>query len=122
MPRRHYRRIFELEETMETITEVEKDFAYSQGFLETWVDGEKEPVKTHLKEHLVNIVRGMTFYREKFLTSDEDLTTLRGQLNALTTTAAQYLQVIQQQKEMIEEQLIDSQREIHTNKNYIETP
>jgi hypothetical protein len=103
------------------LAEVEKDFAYSQGFLETWVDGENPQVRAHLKEHLDKVVAGMTWYRENYKTLQEDLTNLRGQHNALTVTSAQYLQVIQQQKELIDQQLIDSQKEFHQGK-FIETP
>jgi trans-aconitate methyltransferase len=105
---------------MTTLAEVEKDFAYSQGFLETWVETETNPVvKNHLKEHLENVLKGFTFYREKFTTTADALEILRGHHNTLTATSAQYLQVIQQQKELIDQQLVDSQKEFH--QKFIET-
>jgi hypothetical protein len=105
---------------LKPLHEVESDFAYSKGFLESWVDGEKdEDVKKHLKENLTKVVAGMSWYRENYVSIQEQLAHLRNQYNALTATSAQYLQMIQQQKEMIDQQLVETQKEFHGR--YIET-
>lgn len=102
------------------LADVEQDFAYSQGFLENWVEILPENLKTHIKEHINTIINGMKFYRERFTSIQEDLATVRAQYNSLTALTSTYLQTIQQQKEIIDQQLIESQREAH-RKDLIET-
>jgi hypothetical protein len=91
------------------LTEQQQDFSYSQGFLEEWLKDAPAQVKGHLE----TLVSGLTFYRDRYTAAIQDTDTLRLQYNTLTAQSAQYLQMIQQQKELIDQQLIDSQKDLH---------
>jgi len=91
------------------LTEVELDYGYSQGFLETWL--EKAPAQ--VKENLTVLVGGISAYREKYLLVQKDFNDLQRRYNELMAQSAQYLQFIQQQKELIDNTLIETQREFH---------
>jgi chromosome segregation ATPase len=103
-----------------SLTEPEQDYAYSQGFLETWLKDAPKQVK----EHLQVLVDGISAYREKYISIQEDYKQLQDNYNRLTATSAQYLEFMRQQKEQIDQALIDQQRPFHKSGEpppYIET-
>jgi hypothetical protein len=100
---------------LQPLTDAEKDYAYSQGVLEGWLEKLEPPkVKKELTEHLSILIAASSSYREKYLSIQEDYDRLLKQYNMLMGTSAQYLEVMQQQKEQIDQQLIEQQREFHT--------
>lgn len=94
---------------MKKLTEVEQDYSYSLGFLEQWL---KDAPKQVL-EQLAVLASGIKAYREKYVSIQEDHDNLLARYNTLTAQSAQYLQFIQNQKELLDQALIDSQREFH---------
>jgi hypothetical protein len=83
---------------MKPVQEKEKDIAFSQGFLETWLIGSPPQVK----EHLQTISNGVTYYRDKYIEVQEDLEDALKRYADLTVLSSGYLQLIQQQKELLE--------------------
>jgi chromosome segregation ATPase len=108
---------------MPELQEVELDYSYSQGFLESWFDGEKsENVKKQLKEHVVILAAGVSAYREKYLAAKEDLNDLQQKYNQLMATSAQYLDFMRQQREQLDAALTEQQRPFHQrDEDIIET-
>jgi hypothetical protein len=94
---------------MTTVTEQEQDYAYAEGFLETWL----KDAPAQVKEHLKILANGIQFYREKWRVAAEDLNDTREKYQALTLQSAQHLQFMSQQKEMLDQALIENQRELH---------
>lgn len=91
------------------LTESQLNFSYSQGFLEEWL----RPAPAGVREHLETLVGAITFYKDRASLLEQDNTKLRNDYNNLAAQSAQYLQLIQQQKEMIDQHLIDGQRDLH---------
>jgi hypothetical protein len=92
-----------------SLSEVEQDYAFSQGFIEEWLKN----APSQVKEHLAIFVSGLQAYREKFLSIQEDYDSLLLKYNQLTATSAQYLQFIQTQKQQLDEALIREQQAYH---------
>jgi hypothetical protein len=97
---------------MPELTEVQQDFAYAEGFLESWLKGEPK-TPPQVLEHLKILADGVKHYRDLLGRVQEDYRELERKYNALTAQSAQYLQFISQQKELLDQTLIDQQREFH---------
>ena len=97
------------------LTEPELDYGYAQGFLVEWLKNSPPQVK----EHLQILVDGINFYKDKVRTLEQDLETTNGRYNALTAQTAQYLDLMAQQKDLLDQTLMDNQREHH---RYDEVP
>lgn len=80
------------------LTERDQDIAFSQGFIENWLDITKAP--SQVKEHLKTVSEGVDFYRDQRDAVLEDTRKLQDDYNRLTGLSAQYLQIIQQYKEL----------------------
>jgi hypothetical protein len=93
------------------LTEVEQDYSFSQGFIEEWLKDSPKQVK----EHLATLVSGITAYREKYVTIQEDYDKLLQRYNELTAVSAQHLEFMRQQKEQLDEALVREQRQYHTS-------
>lgn len=96
---------------LQPLEEMEKEIAFSEGFLENWLQTGNAPPQ--VLEHLQKLSNGVKFYRDKFVSAQEDAVDQRTKYNTLTAQTAQYLQHIQQQKEQIDQLLIEQQREFH---------
>jgi hypothetical protein len=99
---------------LQPLTEAERDYAYSEGLLQAWLDKTPEPARKQLLEHLQIMAGAISAYREKYIGIQADYERLQTLYNNLMAASAQYLQVMQQQKEQIDQQLIEQQREFHT--------
>lgn len=88
------------------LTAVEQDYSFSQGFIEEWL----KDAPTQVKEHLQTLAAGITAYREKYVSAQEDYDKLLQQYNQLMATSAQHLQFSQQLKQQLDEALIREQR------------
>jgi hypothetical protein len=100
-----------------SLTETEKDYQYSQGFLERWVElgqTSKPPLPKQIGEHLKVLADGLKAYREKYVAIQEDFDRLNDLYSRLVGLSAQYLETIRFQKEQIDQTLIEQQREFHT--------
>jgi len=107
---------------LEPLNEVEKDYSYSTGLVESWLDFPcaKCGVKTtpaQVKENLSTLIAGISSYREKYLKIQEDYADLQQKYNQLMATSAQYLEFMRQQKQQLDEALIDQQREFHNRED-----
>lgn len=88
------------------LDETDKQIAFSQGFIEKWLDLDpKTPVQ--IKEHLGTLANGVSSYREKYLLVQEDLDDLRKKYTELTALSSSYLQIIQKQKELLDENKLE---------------
>jgi hypothetical protein len=94
---------------MAPLSEEELDYGYSEGFLKTWL--EKAPKQ--VREHLDILVSGITYYRKKVADIEQDLFASNARYNALTAQAATYLEFMSQQRELLDQTLIDNQRDSH---------
>jgi hypothetical protein len=94
---------------MEPLNDQELDTSFAQGFLEQWLKDEPPAVLDNLK----TMVDGVKFYRQKYLDIQSDYAILQDHYNRLTAQSALYLQHMQQQKEQMDQLLIDDQREFH---------
>src|SRR5271166_4506199 len=81
------------------LTEKEKDIAYAQGFLGGWT-----PKEGPVREWLAVLIGGVDYYREKCAAINEDYLGLLERFNQLTAMSAGYLQLVGQQKELIDQQ------------------
>ena len=97
------------------VTKVQKDYGYSQGFLEEWL----KSAPPQVKQHLETLVKGIEHYRNKYLQTQEELAQRQRDYSNLAGLSASYLQQIQQQKEQLDEFLIEEQKPLH--QRYIET-
>jgi hypothetical protein len=95
---------------MNQLTDEERDISFSRGFLEEWL--KDAPSQVH--EHLKIISDAIDFYRQKYLDAQEDAANIRDKYNQLTALAAQHLQHIQQQKETIDQLLLEQQKSYKT--------
>jgi chromosome segregation ATPase len=95
--------------------EVEKNFAYAEGFVENYLKLQKSPVQ--VLEQLRTLTEGVQYYRDKVSQAEEDLNKLQTLYNSLTAQSAQYLEFMRQQKETIDQHLIDTQRDLHDENN-----
>jgi hypothetical protein len=91
------------------LTEVEQDYSFSQGFIEEWLKDAPQQVK----EHLATLVSGIIAYREKYVAIQEDYDKLLQRYNDLTAVSAQHLEFMRQQKEQLDQALIENQRGYH---------
>jgi hypothetical protein len=106
---------------LKPLTDAEKDYAYSQGLLEAWLDEVPqipEKVKQAVHEALATLVGGISAYREKYLAIQEDYDRLLAQYNSLMAQSATQLQIMQSQKEQLDQELIDQQRPLHPEYKY----
>ena len=92
------------------LNEKELDFGYAEGFLVEWLKGSPAQVK----EHLSVLVEAIKFYKDKLADAEADLRDANDKYIVLTAQAAQYLELMSQQKELIDQNLIENQREFHT--------
>ena len=92
------------------LDEKELDFGYAEGFLIEWLKGSPAQVK----EHLSVLVEAIKFYKGKLADTETDLRNANDKYIVLAAQAAQYLELMSQQKELIDQNLIESQREFHT--------
>lgn len=90
-------------------TKAEMDIHYAIGFLLEWV----KDAPAQVKDNLDQVISGVDYYSQKLKFSEEDYQTLNKRYNDLTALTAGYLAMIQQQKEQIDQLLIDSQRDFH---------
>jgi hypothetical protein len=97
------------------LTQSQQDFAYAEGFLISWL--KDSPVQ--IREHLKTLSDGISFYREKLDQSREDYRSLLDKYNQLMGLSSQYLELMKQQKDIIDQNLIDSQREFHGDKDVL---
>jgi hypothetical protein len=93
------------------------NFAYSEGFLQEWLKSQPKQVG----EHLQILLDGIRFYKDKYETANQDLESTRKLYTELTAQSAMYLQLIQQQREMLDQHLVEQQREFHQKTPLIET-
>jgi hypothetical protein len=91
------------------MSDQELDIHFAIGFVREWLRTAPEQVIQHLDE----IISGVDYYRQKYNTLDEDYQILNKRYNDLTALSAGYLQMIQEQKSQIDQLLIDSQRDLH---------
>lgn len=82
------------------LTEKDQEIAFSQGFIENWLDITNAPVQ--VKEHLKTVSGGVDFYRAQRDAVLQDARKLQDDYARLTGLSAQYLQIIQQYKEVNE--------------------
>jgi hypothetical protein len=101
------------EDIVEQLNEKELDISHVQGFLEEWL--KDEPVV--VKENLQTLIDGVAHYRQRYLDGQEDYARLLENYNRLAGLSAQYLQQAQQQKEQMDQFLIEDQREFHRRDN-----
>jgi len=92
---------------MHEITDQEEQIAFSEGLLEGWI---KDAPKQIL-EALQILSSGVKYYREKYTDIQEDYEKLQTMYNALVVQSAQHLKFAEQQKQLLDEYLIESQRE-----------
>jgi hypothetical protein len=98
------------------LTEQELDISMAVGFLNEWLKDAPQAVKDNLKV----LSDGVKFYREKYTDTLDDYTTLSVRYSDLTSLSAGYLELIRQQRDQIDQQLIESQREFHKDENNLE--
>lgn len=93
------------------LTEAEKDYTFSLGFLQEWL----KDAPAAVKEQLATLASGVTAYREKYVSIQEDFDKLNAQHNQLLQSSAQFLEFMRQQKERIDqtEALIEEQKGDH---------
>lgn len=91
------------------LTDKELDVSYAIGVIEAWLEREPQSVRDYFQE----VVDGVTFYRDKYLAMQEDVTSLTSKYSQLTAQTAVYLQKIQEQDDQIKELLIETQRDLH---------
>lgn len=90
-------------------TDVEEDFAYCEGLLREWLVDQPGQVK----EALETLARGITHYRGKVVEGAENFAELQTKYNALLVQSAQHVAFMAQQRELLDQTLMDQQREIH---------
>lgn len=99
---------------LKPLEEKEIDVAYDIGLVREWLAGAKNPATPdQITEAFQEIVTGINFYREKYIMIQQDLIQLQNNYNALAGQSALYLEQIQQQRQHIDQLLIDDQREVH---------
>jgi hypothetical protein len=86
----------------EELFEKEKDIAYAQGFLGSWV-----PKEAPVREWLAVLIAGVDHYKAKCDAIRQDYQDLLMKYNQLTALSAGYLQHMGQQKELIDQQLTE---------------
>ena len=101
---------------MDPLTEQQLDISFAQGLLEGWVDGEKEPTRTTLRENLKQLTDGIDMYRTSLQTVKTDYALLLERYNNLTSLSAQYLGLISELRQQNQDLLIETQREFHTER------
>lgn len=94
---------------MENLIDKELDIAFDQGLLEGVLVNAPTPVKDALK----GLIDGVEHYRQKYADSEERYAVLQAQYNHLTSLSAQYLGMIQTQREQMDQLLIESQKDLH---------
>lgn len=95
------------------LTNAELDYQYSQGFLERWLEIITPAPPKQIKEHLDVLVGGIKAYREKYISIQEDYNKLNELYIKLAGLSAQYLETMKQQREQIDQELMEQQREFH---------
>lgn len=91
------------------VSEQELDISYAGAFLKEWLKDAPEQVKINLN----TVIDGVKLYRDKYFTEAEDFAGLQARYNELTGLTAGYLQLIQQQRQLLDEVLIEQQRDLH---------
>lgn len=96
---------------IQPINEAEQDYAFSEGFLREWL----KDAPTQVKEHLTILTGGISYYREKYLSAQEEYARLNDVYAKVSAQSIEVLKTMQQQTERIAEteRLIEEQREQH---------
>lgn len=102
---------------LKPLEEKEMDVAYAIGLVREWLVGAKPPTPSQVTEAFQEIVTGVYFYREKYITIQQDLIQSQNNYNSLAGQSVLYLEQIQQQKQHIDQLLIDDQRQFHKQEN-----
>jgi hypothetical protein len=98
--------------------QLEEDIAYASGFLESWADSETNlAVKTQLVEYVKIVNDGVTHYQQKYQASQEEFAGLQARYNELVGLSSGYLALMQQQKALLDDVLIEQQRDLHKKEN-----
>lgn len=95
------------------LTDAERDYQYSQGFLEHWLEITTPTPPKQIKEHLDVLVGGIKAYREKYISIQEDYNKLNELYTKLAGLSAQYLDTMKQQRDQLDQELIEQQREFY---------
>lgn len=95
--------------TVLEVPDAELDIAFDEGFLQEWLA--KDPPRA--RDALQTLLNGIQYYRQKLGESRADLREMRDKYNALLVQSAQYLGFMQQQRELLDETLVNQQREFH---------
>jgi hypothetical protein len=82
--------------------EKEKDIAYAQGFLGGWA-----PKEQPVREWLAVLIAGVDHYKAKCEAINADYQELLVKYNQLTAMSAGYLQLVGQQKELIDQHQVE---------------
>lgn len=98
---------------IQELSENELDISMAQGFLDEWLKDSPGAVKDNLK----TLADGVTFYRDKFIEIQEGYTKLQENYNQLAALSSSYLALLNQQKEQIDQLLIEEQRDFHRGEN-----
>jgi hypothetical protein len=91
------------------LSEKELSVSYSQGMLEGVLKNAPAPVSAALED----LVSGVAYYKQKYDDMKQDFDNLQSNYNNLTALSAGYLQLMQQQKDQIDQLLIEQQRPYH---------
>lgn len=115
---RHYCRIFELEEIMmetdlKPLEMKEMDVSYAIGLVRHWLETDTNPKAKQVLEHFQEVVTGVNFYRERYITMQQLIVEKQHLYDALMGQSALYLQAIQTKQDTIDQLLAESQREYH---------
>lgn len=95
---------------LKPLLEVEKDYAYSLGFIQEWL----KDAPAQVREHLTIVESAVSGYRESYVSAQEDYTKLNDLYTKLTALSAGYLETMRQQREQIGQLLAEQQEEFHT--------
>jgi hypothetical protein len=96
-------------------TDAEEDFAFCEGLLREWLNGTIIPTPPQIIEALETLAKGVTHYRGKVVEGLENFSELQGRYNALLVQSAQHVAFMAQQRELLDQTLVDQQREFHTD-------
>lgn len=96
-------------EIVSNVSDTELDIAFDEGFLREWIINDPPRVK----EAFQVLVDGLKYYRDKHEVDQANFLELQSKYNALMVQSAQHLQFMQQQRELLDETLVNQQRDFH---------
>lgn len=96
---------------IQQLNEAELDYGYSEGFLREWL----KDAPAQVKEHLTIMANGISYYREKYVSAQEEYTRLNDVYAKVSAQSLEVLKIMQQQTDRINEteRLIEEQRDQH---------